>query len=185
MATDELDPLALQDRERHKAQAAAFWTVSLGLTLILLAAYPPTVALGAAVGWSIAGVFLVATLAYVRHLKTEGTTHGESELLAAGVLAAAALGVDQWLAGGLHAPLHVMFTIHLIGSAAVLPAKPRRIHLAVVELAALAPLAYDRMSWHEVVAVLVFAMVLVMEAAMIADFGERLRAQRLGLLEAE
>src|SRR3954454_6414535 len=43
LATDELDPLALQDRERHKAQAAAFWTVSLGLTLVLLAAYPPTV----------------------------------------------------------------------------------------------------------------------------------------------
>jgi diguanylate cyclase (GGDEF)-like protein len=185
MANEELDLLSQQDRERHKAQAAAFWTVSLGLTLILLVAYPPTVALGAAVGWSVAGVFLVATLAYIRHLKTEGATHGESELLGAGVLAAAALGVDQWLAGGLHAPLYVMFTIHLIGSAAVLPAKPRRIHLAVVELAVLAPLVYDRMSWHEVVFVLVFAMLLVVEAAMIADFGERLRGQRRELHEAE
>jgi diguanylate cyclase (GGDEF)-like protein len=183
--TTELDPLARQDRERHKEQAAAFWSVSLLLTLILLAAYPPSVALGAAAGWSIAAVFLVVTLAYVHRLRKVGGTHREGELLAAGVLAALALGIDQWLAGGFSAPLYLMFTIHLIGSAAVLQPKQRRIHLAAVELAVLAPLAYERLSWHEITALLVFAALLVIEAAMIADFGERLRSQRLELLDAE
>jgi diguanylate cyclase (GGDEF)-like protein len=178
------DPLSLQDRERAKDQTAAFWTVSLLLTLGLLAAFPPTHALGTAAGWSIAGGFAVVTVAYIVRLRIAGPG-GELELLVASSAASIALGVDQWLAGGFDAPFQILFTMHVLGTAAVLSPRYRVAHLAVVGAVLAAPLVYDELTAQYVVMTAVFVLLLMVEAALLGEFGERVRVQRLELVNAE
>jgi diguanylate cyclase (GGDEF)-like protein len=181
----EPDAFAQQDRQRHKQQAPAFWTVSLFLTVALLAAFPPTAALGAAAGLTIAGSLAAATVAYIVRLKSADGDIGEGEFLIASVLCTGAVAVDQWLAGGLNAPFQILFTLHVLGGAAVLHPPQRRIHLAALSLAVGAPLAYDRLTVHTLATALVFIALLAVEGALLGGFAERLRAQRGELLQAE
>ncbi len=183
--SSEPDQFVRRDRERHQEQAATFWAMSLLLSLGLLAAFPPTVALGPFAGLVVAGALALATVTYIASLITTGRDIGEREFLVTSVFGTAAIAVDQWLAGGIDAPLQILFTLQILGSAAVLTASWRRVHLAVLTAAVAAPLAYDRISVSTVIAAVVSIALLALEGALLAGFAERLRVQRDRLSTAE
>ncbi len=179
------DSLTEQDRRQAKSQSAVFWTIGLVLMLGMLAAYPPTVHVSALAGWSVVGSFALATVLYIVRLMVLDTEVGSTELLVAGVVAAATIGVDQWMAGGFRAPFGIIFTLHVLGSAAVMDRRERLLHLAAVSTAVAAPLIYDTASLSAIITVLVMIAILLFEAALLAEFGTRLRGQRAQLHEAE
>jgi diguanylate cyclase (GGDEF)-like protein len=181
----ESDEFARLDRQRHKQQATSFWRVSLLLTVGLLIAYPPTVAVGTAAGLMIAGTLAAVTVAYTVRLQRAGGATGERELLIASILATVAVAIDQWLAGGISAPLQIMFTLHVLGGSGVLDPRQRRIYLAVLAVAVAAPLGYDTFDLRSVITAIVFIALLAVEAALLGDFADRLKAQRTELKLAE
>ncbi len=175
---------AQMDRRRRE-QAVPFWTLSLLLTIAMLVAYPPTVAVGEQAGLIVAIALGVLTAAYIARLRY-GSPATDDELLVAGILGTAAVGVDQWLAGGLDAwPMALLFTLQVMGSAAGLDARARRTHLGAIIVAALAPVAYGDPGRAEVIAGVVLVVLLVVEAGLLADFGARVRSQQIALMEAE
>jgi diguanylate cyclase (GGDEF)-like protein len=177
--------LEVHDRASNKKQAAGFWGFSTVLTVALLAVAPPTVALGKAAGLSIASVLAAAVLVYIEWLRRHSDEDGEPDLFVPAILAALGVGLDQWLAGGLRSPLQIVFFVHVLGSAAVLPKRQRRIHLAVISLLVIAPLVYGTFTWRAGVTAIVFILMLLLEAALLAQLGDGFRAQRAALLEAE
>jgi diguanylate cyclase (GGDEF)-like protein len=179
------DALKQQDLASNREAAAPFWAVALILTLALIVAYPPTHALGPVAGWSIAGGFAVLTVAYIVRLAKARHDFQEREVLAAAVGAVVAVAVDQWLAGGTHAPYHLIFTLNVLGAAAALEQRARVTYLGALAAALAAPLIYQAWDWRTAVAAAVFFVLLVMESALLGEFAARLRAQQVALFHAE
>lgn len=186
MYYSQTNSLAEKDRERNKELTGPFWLISALLTLALVAAFPPTVALGATAGWAIViPLGSLGALYIARLMSASPESLSSRELMIAGVCATGVVAIDQWLAGGFRAPFELMFTLHILGSAAVLDRPKRLVHLAAVCIATALPLFYDTASAQAITTVVVFIVLLVLEAGFLALFADRLRAQQLMLSEAE
>ena len=177
--------LQLRESERNRHSSAGFWTVGFALTLALVIAFPPTRAIGTTAGISVAAALAVMTLAYITRLRRIGGAVGVDELFWASIVAAVAIGLDQWLCGGFGAPLYLIFSLHVLGTASVQTDRRRRVaHLAVVSGVTIAPLVYGTATAANAVTAAVFVALLTIEAALLADFGQRLRSQQEALEQA-
>jgi diguanylate cyclase (GGDEF)-like protein len=135
------DPYAGGDLENAQRLGGVLFALQVALIAVLLPLSPPTHAFGA-LGWVAAAAVELAGAAVVfrMHLRR---FRNWSELLAASYAAVAALGIIEWLAGGVDTPYDRAILIPVLFVAAIQP--PRRIaaFLGFVGLAMVAPFIYD------------------------------------------
>lgn len=183
--SSDAERLHEQDTREHKERAWVFWAMCAGLTTAFTIAFPPTRALGAAAGWAIAAAFNLSAAAYaVRMALTRGdVSQRETEISTTVPVFSTMIG--QWLAGGYRSPIQLVLALFIFGAAGVLHGKARLLHLALCEIACLLPLAYGTVSGPVATTGIVWAVILLVQAGFLYEYGLRLRAQRLALYEAE
>lgn len=184
MLTDA-ERLLRQDTATHKTRAWVFWGLCGLMTTAMVIAYPPGHVLGATAGWSIVGGLTALNFAYVVRLRLICGRQSDVESVVASMAAAVALGVVQWLCGGYHSLIGVLFTAHVFGAASVLRGRARALHLLLVLAAVLAPAVYDGANARQLTTAVVWVALLVIQAGFLYEYGARLRAHRLALFEAE
>ncbi|HZU40326.1 MAG TPA: GGDEF domain-containing protein [Solirubrobacteraceae bacterium] len=181
----QAEPLRDLDTEAHNERAWIFWAITTVLTGALLVNHTPTRALGRGAGWAISGFLFAGAVLYIARLKrVRGQVH-PTETLVSALAAVVMVGVGQWLAGGLRSPLSLVLELHVFGAAAVLQGRPRGIHLLAVLAAVVAPLIYGPAGAAAVLTTAVYAVMLIVQAGFLLDYGRRLRAHRLALYRAE
>jgi diguanylate cyclase (GGDEF)-like protein len=99
------------------------WLLGTVVVFTLVPLYPMSRAIGAA-GWIVFGVFSALTLAWLFFLFRHKERVSFNTLLGATYFSLAAIGSEQWLAGGLPAPYHELYPFLICTAAAVHP--PRR-----------------------------------------------------------
>jgi diguanylate cyclase (GGDEF)-like protein len=174
-----------QDTETHKERTWLYWALIGPMAVTMVIAYPPTRALGVAAGWSIAGTFTLMWAAYVTWLYRTRGRHSDAEVAAGAITSIAVVAFLQWLCGGLHAPLGILYGAQVFGASSVLNGRVRWTHLGLVMIAVLAPAVYDGASGPQLAAAGVWDLLLVLQAVLLYEHEVRLRAQRVELLEAE
>ena len=171
------------DVDENERRAAGFWAVCSVLIVVFSAAAAPSSKLMQPGGVVFLVAFLVVNLTYAARLAV-GPSRSDLEQLGAASLATAVLGVQQYLAGSLPM-LAVLLPLYVLGAVAVLEHAKRLMYLPVVMMTALSPLLYAHIDARSVTVQLTLTLVLVMEMALLGDYGDRLRKQRRQLIEAE
>jgi diguanylate cyclase (GGDEF)-like protein len=174
-----------QDTETHKERTWLYWVLTGPMAATMVIAYPPTRTLGVAAGWSIAGALTLMWAAYVARLYRTRGRLSDAEVAAGALTAIAVVAFLQWLCGGLHTPLGVLYGAQVFGASSVLKGRIRWVHLGLVLIAVLAPAVYDSASEAQSAAAGVWDLLLVLQAVLLYEHEVRLRAQRVALLEAE
>lgn len=174
------DPYAGADMVAAKRMGALLSFFGAACFVAILPFAPPTEAIGAW-GWGLAGAFgSWATIRAVRLLRGKAAVTFNS-LYVVSYLGVAQVALLVWLAGGVGAPYHEFYFLILVYTACLHP--PRRVlpFVAVLSLAAVAPLAYD--GWDQVAAARIALQVLLWTGlALVATaFIYRVRSQRIGL----
>jgi diguanylate cyclase (GGDEF)-like protein len=135
------DPYAGGDLENAQRIGVVLWGLLVLLGAALLLAEPPRQP-SEGVGWAIAAVLIgLGAVLVVQNRRRRFT--GWGRLLATAYGAVAALGVMQWVAGGINEPYESLQLLPVVFVAATQP--PRRIaaFMGFVLLVLLTPLAYD------------------------------------------
>jgi diguanylate cyclase (GGDEF)-like protein len=99
------------------------WLLGTAVVFALVPIYPLTPVIGSA-GWIVFGVFSAVTLSWLYFLFRHQDRVTFNTLLATTYFSLAAIGSDQWMAGGLPAPYHELYPFLICSAALVHP--PRR-----------------------------------------------------------
>jgi diguanylate cyclase (GGDEF)-like protein len=171
------------DVEEHERRAAVFWAVCSLLVAIFTSAAAPNTKIMQPGGIVFFVSYFAANLIYAVRIAV-GPARGDLERLAVASFVTAALAVQQYLAGALPM-LPILLPLFVLGAVAVLERPQRVVYLPVVMATALSPLLYHHVDARSVVIQVTLMIVLVMEMAMLGEYGDRLRSQRHQLIEAE
>ncbi len=180
----EADRLHDLDTSANLERAWLFRALTALLTAVLVLAVPPTQAVGRG-GWLVASAMLAISLAVSGRIYLARGRVGAGEMAFNIYLSVVFVAVLQWLAGGYHTPIEIIFALHVLGAAGVLKGRTRALHVVSIVVAVLAPVAYGRVSAGQIMVAVVFALVIVIEAGFLYEYGQRLRTHRLALYEAE
>jgi diguanylate cyclase (GGDEF)-like protein len=118
------DPYGDVDMARATRLGGVLWIVGSVCAGLLLAASPPTQAIGDA-GWAIAAASLLGCIAGAFRLLRHGSRVGPNELLAMSYVALALIALLDWLAGGADAAFDRLYLLSVVYTACVHP--PRRV----------------------------------------------------------
>ena len=173
----------LVDVQEHERRAGVFWVVCSTLVVVFTTAASSHSQIKQSSGIAFFVAYFAVNLAYAARLAV-GPPRGSREQLAAASLVTAALGVQQYLAGTLPM-LAILLPLFVLGAVAVLQHAQRLIYLPVVVATALSPLLYVHINGQRLIVQVTLTVVVVMEMAMLSDYGDRLRGQRRQLADAE
>ena len=135
------DPYAGGDLDDAQRIGTVVWGLLVILLAFLVPLNPPTEAFGAA-GWVVAGVAIAGGLAAFELMRAERVRSWDA-LLAIAYATVIAIGLLQWLAGGVTAPFRGLLLLPVLIVAATHP--PRRIapFMALIFVVLAAPFLYD------------------------------------------
>jgi diguanylate cyclase (GGDEF)-like protein len=177
------DPYAGADMANAQRLGAVLWSLVVCLTLALLPLSPPTDALGPG-GWLVAGALLVAGILLVRVLRHGGLAHWGAMLITC-YEAAIAIGVMQWLSGGVGAPYDSLLLLPVLFVAATQPPRKIATFMVLVLAVLFAPHVYDRwdpqLAGADLAAFVIWCALAVVASLMMGG----MRAQRLSLARGE
>jgi len=114
------------------------WIGGFAVVHALLPFYPMTPVIGAA-GWLVLGAFSTITAGWIYYLIRYEERVTFNTLLASAYFSLAAVGSEQWAAGGVPAPYHELYPFLIVSTAVIQP--PRRYFpwLAVAAAVAIVP----------------------------------------------
>ncbi len=135
------DPYEGADLGNAQRLGALLWGLVLVLVVVILPISPPDSAIDGA-GWAVAGVLIGANLALIALLRRERLASWHV-LLAVSYVAVAAIGVLQWLAGGIVAPYDRLLLLPVLFAAALHPLRLLLPLLGFTFLVLAAPYVYD------------------------------------------
>ena len=163
---------------------AALWALFTALIALLWIPSPPTEAIGAA-GWVVAVAIFCLAVALVSGLRRGLVMTTWSRMLLVSYGALVAVGVLQWLAGGIGSPYERLSLLPILFVAMLHPPRKIAAFMGCVALVLAAPFVYD--GWNSDAAGATFATFVIWSA--LAGLGSVLmagvRAQRLALAEQE
>ena len=136
------DRYAGHNLDNLRRLSAAGWVASLAIVLGIVPFAPPTAAIGAW-GWAVCGAVVVGASGALAWLARHPYRATFDLLLATSYLAAAGVGLEQWLSGGWSAPYHE-FLVFIVLVGALGHPWQRFLPLgAVIVAVALVPLTYE------------------------------------------
>jgi diguanylate cyclase (GGDEF)-like protein len=135
------DPYAGGDLDNAQRIGKVVWGLLVVLLAFLVPLNPPTEAFGAA-GWVVAGVVIAGGLAAFELMRADRVRSWDA-LLAIAYGTVVAIGLLQWLAGGVTAPFRGLLLLPVLIVAATHP--PRRIapFMGLIFVVLIAPFLYD------------------------------------------
>jgi diguanylate cyclase (GGDEF)-like protein len=114
------------------------WLAGLGVVLALLPFYPMTAVMGAR-GWVVFGVLTGVTSVWLYYLFKHEERVTFNTLLASTYFSLVAIGIEQWLAGGLPAAYHELYPFLICTAALVHPPRRYFLWLAVAAAVVIVP----------------------------------------------
>ena len=136
------DPYAGADVALARRFAVGMWTFGTLVVAVLNVFFPPTKALGATAGWSIAAAGYLVVFALIAAMADKRREISFDFLYWVGFLGVFLIAVSQHGAGGRVAPYHELFMFQLIGAALMHPPRRVALFLGFVAAALFAPLLY-------------------------------------------
>ena len=122
---------------------ALLWgLVTLLIVLLMAATSPPNEAIGDA-GWIVAGAIVLAGAGVVALLRRGKLITTWPRMLALSYAGVAAIGILQWLAGGVGSPYERVFLLPVLFTAMLHPPRKTAALMGFVALVLTAPIAYD------------------------------------------
>jgi diguanylate cyclase (GGDEF)-like protein len=136
------DPYEGADAELARRFAVAMWAFGTLVVMVLNVFFPPTRALGAVAGWSIAVAGYLVVGGLIAFMADKRREIGFDFLYAMSFLGVFLIAISQHGAGGRIAPYHELFMFQIIGTALMHPPRRVAMFIAFVAVALFAPAVY-------------------------------------------
>jgi diguanylate cyclase (GGDEF)-like protein len=178
------DPYAGADMDNARRLGSALWALVTILMLVLWIPSPPNEAIGNA-GWIVAGLIACSSASLVVALRKGRAVTTWREFLVVSYAAVLAIGVLQWLAGGVGSPYERLCLLPVLFVAMLHPPRKIAAFMGFVALVLAAPFVYD--GWNSDAAGATFATYVIWCAlsALGAVLMRGIRVQRLALAAEE
>ncbi len=157
---------------------STLWAMGLLIAILLTPLSPPDEAIGTS-GWIVCAGLCAAGVGAWFAYRTPRLPWTFSRLFASSFLAVAAIGVMQWLAGGVGAPYEQLLLLSVVYIASIYSAREIVGFMAAVAAVLAAPIAYDGWNPDAAAGSLANFLVWCAVAAITHTLMSRVRAQRL------